>query len=275
MNSKKFPTSFLYTPAINHKHLFDAEVFGADVSVVDLEDSIPENLKEAARMYLLEYANHQAFKPLKAVRINSIRQAHGLEDILWMVKQQWTPDIIIMTMLEDPAEISIVKALLPGHAAIYVTMETPLAIEGCMDIAALAQGMIFGSADLAATLGVNISWDNMFYARSKIAMAAAQFGIPAIDTACYVMDSPEVLQAESRRVRDMGFTGKAAIHPSQVQAINEVFTPDKQTLDQARLYVSTFEKNQGNIIKINGHMIGPPFYLKAKKTLERAGVIND
>jgi len=265
----KFPKSFLYTPATNTKNLFKAENLHADVAVIDLEDSIPQYKKEEARISLLEFSKKTDFKPIKAVRINSIRKSDGLEDIIWMVKNKWTPDIIIMTMVDDPEEIIILKNMLSDATDIYVTVETPLAIHKILEIAAVSNGLIFGSADLAATLGVNITWDNMFYARSKIAMAAANYNIPAIDTACYQMDSLDILSMESRKVREMGFTGKAAIHPSQLDIINTIFTTDENELNQAKLIVSEFEKNKGEIVKINGQMIGPPFYLKAKKLLAR------
>jgi citrate lyase beta subunit len=269
---KKFPKSFLYTPAINIKNLLKEKTLHADVSVIDLEDSIPQHKKDAARFSLLEFSRMKEFKPIKAVRINSIRKCDGLEDVIWMVKNKWTPDIIIMTMVDDPAEIIILKNILSeitDQADIYITIETPLAINRILEIAAVSNGLIFGSADFAATLGVNITWDNMFYARSKIAMAAANFNIPAIDTACYLMDSLDSLTIESKKAREMGFTGKAAIHPSQLEIINTIFTTDEEELSHAQLIVNEFEKNKGGIIKINGQMIGPPFYLKAKKILAR------
>lgn len=269
---KVFPKSFLYTPAINTKNLFKAENLNADVAVIDLEDSIPQHKKDAARFSLLEFSKKKDFKPMKAVRINSMRKYDGLEDVVWMVKNKWTPDIIIMTMVDDPEEIIILKNILSeliDNTDIYVTVETPLAINKILEIAAVSNGLIFGSADFAATLGVNITWDNMFYARSRIAMAAANYNISAIDTACYQMDSANILTTESKKVREMGFTGKAAIHPSQLEVINAIFTTDEEELRHAKLIVNEFEKNKGEIVKINGQMIGPPFYLKAKKILAR------
>jgi len=269
---KPFPKSFLYTPAINIKNLFKTEMLHADVSVIDLEDSIPKHKKEAARLSLIEFSERKGFKPIKAVRINSIRKRDGLEDVIWMVNNKWTPDIIIMTMVEDPAEIIILKNILSelaDQSNIYVTIETPLAINRILEIAAVSDGLIFGSADLAATLGVNITWDNMFYARSKIVIAAANYNIPSIDTACYLMDAMDSLTAESKKAREMGFTGKAAIHPSQLGIINSTFTSNEEELSHAKLIVTEFEKNKDEIIKINGQMIGPPFYLKAKKILAR------
>jgi citrate lyase beta subunit len=269
---KPFPKSFLYTPAINVKNFFKAEMLHADVSVIDLEDSIPQHKKIEARNSLLELSKKNDFKRLKAVRINSIRKYDGLEDIVWMVKNKWIPDIFIMTMVDDPAEITILKNIiseLAEQVEIYVTIETPLAVKRVLEIAEVSNGLIFGSADFAAILGVNITWENMLYARSSIAMAAANYNIPAIDTACFVMDSLDALTVESEKARELGFTGKAAIHPSQLEIINEIFTTNKEEFSYAKLIVDEFEKNMGGIIKINGQMIGPPFYLKAKKILAR------
>ena len=134
-------------------------------------------------------------------------------------------------MVREASEIEVVRSLLARYQlkpAIYPTIETIEALANIDAIAKESSGLIFGSADLAAILGVDIEWENMLYARQRIVHAAALHNIPAIDTACYHLEDLGELREESQRVKSMGFRGKAAVHPSQIPIINELFTPTAQ-----------------------------------------------
>lgn len=267
-----YPATFLYTPGLSLKDIKKADYFGADVSVFDLEDSVPKDKKSLARTLLSDFFAQQEFKPLKSVRINSLRTRQGMEDVLCFIEHQFRPDIIIMTMVDAVDEIKILKDILSQgeiNSRIYVTVETPQALTLIQKIAACCDGLILGSADLAAFLTVNITWDNMLYARQVIVNAAAIYNITAIDTACYILNSKKVLLEECRRVKELGFHGKAAVHPNQVDIINQVFYPAPNEFNLAVDIVNKYHLNEEKIFNMNGQMIGPPFVAKAKRLIER------
>lgn len=267
-----FPKCFFYTPGTNSKNIFIAQDLFADVAVLDLEDSVPSIEKNNARINLKTFLENKNFKPLKAVRINSIRTQHGINDIHYILNLDNHPDIIIMTMVYEAEEVSILQdilANLPSKIKIYVTIETGLSMENISQISAVSDGLIFGSADYAALLCVDISWENMLYARNKIVMTAATYNIPAIDTACYCLNPIDILINECKQVRSLGFTGKAAVHPSQVSIINTHFSASESELSNAKEIIAAFDKNHKRIINMDGQMIGPPFIAKARKLINR------
>lgn len=272
MEKVKFPVSFLYTPGIDIEKIYKITQFDADVSVFDLEDSVPVEQKLFARDLLNKFMQikHVDFK--KAVRINSLQNKFGLEDILYIIDHQINPDIIIMTMVHSEEEVLILKNLHSKNnmtSDIYVTIETPRSLTNINKIASCCDGLILGSADLSAFLEVNITWENMLYARMVMVNAAATYGICAIDTGCYAIDALQELEQEAIKAKQLGFHGKAAIHPKQVQIINQVFYPNQDEIEMAKLIVSQFNSKQNKIINLNGHMIGPPFVRKAQRLLEK------
>lgn len=269
-----FPRSILYTPAYRLERLEKALNSGADVCLLDLEDSVPQALKEAARENTVSFLKLNTNKRHTAVRINPIGSADYISDLKSLLDNNVMPDILVMTMVCSGLEVDILRQCCQDanfKPVIFVTIETVQSIENIADIASSADGFIFGSADFSAELGVEITWSNMLLARQRMVLAAAQFNIACIDTACYSLESAHELQQESLAVKDLGFHGKAAVHPNQVSPINELFSLSKDSIAYANNVVDQSTKEQGRVIKIDGKMIGPPFVKKAKKLLHRAG----
>ena len=176
----------------------------------------------------------------------------------------------MLTMVRDACELEIVHSLLSSlerEVQLYVTVETMEAIDTIDDIASQCSGLVFGSADFAAELGVDIGWENMLYARQRIANAAARYDIAAIDTACYHLDDPELLLQESQAVKALGFHGKAIVHPRQLATVMDVFTPSAAELERAREILRRSKHSNGEIFTLDGDMIGPPFIKKARRLL--------
>lgn len=271
-----FPRSILYTPAYRLERLEKSLNSGADVCLLDLEDSVPQALKEAARENTVSILKLNANKRHTAVRINPIGSADYISDLKCLLDNKVMPNILVMTMVCSSLEVDILRQCCQDadfEPLIFVTIETVQSIENLTDIANSADGFIFGSADLSAELGVEITWSNMLLARQRMVFAAAQYNIACIDTACYSLESNSELQQESLAVKDLGFHGKAAVHPNQVSPINKLFSLNKGTIAWANRVVDQSMKEQGKVIKIDGKMIGPPFVKKAKKLLHRAGRI--
>jgi citrate lyase subunit beta/citryl-CoA lyase/(S)-citramalyl-CoA lyase len=152
---------------------------------------------------------------------------------------------------------------------VYVTVETVEAVSRIDAVARAADGLVFGSADLAATLGVDIGWEAMLAARQAMAMACARFGTACVDTANYRLAEPDVLAEETARVRALGFHGKATVHPRELDVINRVLRPRPDELTMARRVAAAVAAADGGIAVLDGSMVGPPFARLARDTVAR------
>lgn len=128
-------------------------------------------------------------------------------------------------------------------------------------------GLIFGAADYSASVGASLAWEALLFARSRIAVAASSSGLRAIDAPCFDLDDAARLRCEIELSRQIGFAGKAAIHPEQVEAINRGFTPSAEAVARAREILAESERHGGQICVVEGQMVGPPGVLAARRLL--------
>ncbi|QND46580.1 CoA ester lyase (plasmid) [Rhizobium lusitanum] len=265
----------LYTPGFSSGRIAAAARSSASALLFDLEDSVPKGRKPLARELLSSWCKQPKGGGLRAVRINELRSLEYLYDLSCLLAIESHPDIVVLTMVTDAQEIEIVRHHFADggyRPRMFVTIETTMALERIDAIAAVSDGLILGSADLAAQLGVDISWDNMLYARQRIVHAAATYGIPAVDTACFHLDDDAELIKESQKAKELGFVGKAAVHPRQVDIITKIFQPTEAEIARAREIVARAGEADGEIIRLDGNMIGPPFVIRAKKLLQSAAL---
>ncbi|RZU52375.1 citrate lyase subunit beta/citryl-CoA lyase/(S)-citramalyl-CoA lyase [Krasilnikovia cinnamomea] len=270
--ARAVPRSILYTPALSLDRVVKAWTYDADVHLIDLEDSVPPADKPAARAVCraaLEKAPHAANV---AVRINELRTVAAMHDLLMLTDSPVRPGIVMLTMVTSAAEIDVARHILASagaHPEIYVTVETVAAVTGIDAIARAADGLVLGSADLAATLGVEITWESMLAARQAMAMACAGHGTACIDTANFRLAQPRVLAEETARVRALGFHGKATVYPGELAVINRALRPDPARLAAARRTADAVAAANGGIAVLDGNMVGPPFARLARDTVAR------
>ncbi|MEB0140493.1 MULTISPECIES: CoA ester lyase [unclassified Undibacterium] len=262
------PRSFLYCSALNESQFCKST--NTDVTVIDLEDGVAKERKAEARAIVSGFYRCPV-SACTALRINSIYHPEGLKDILLVNALPHKPNYVVMAMVESAAEIDIVRQNLSDSAIrLLVTVETPACMRVIYDVAAVSDGLIFGSADYAASLGVAIGgWTNILHARSQIVAAASYAGIPAFDTAYFKLGDEQGLAEECKQVMQLGFAGKTAIHPNQIDTINAAFTPTKAEIAHAEAVLATVESSGNNITKLDRMMIGPPFVKLAQKILAR------
>ncbi|MCM6778223.1 CoA ester lyase [Nocardia sp. CDC159] len=263
--ARAIPRSIFYTPALSLDRVVKAWSYDADVHLIDLEDSVPPEQKSAARTICREALDKAPNPANIAVRINELGTVEAVRDLLLLTEGSTLPGFIVMTMVRSPAEITVVRDVFASadrHPEIYVTVETVEAVGDMAAIAAVADGLIFGSADFAATLGIEVSWAGMLGARHAMAMACARYGIGCIDTSNFHLDQPASLQEEIDGTRALGFHGKVAIHPDQLDAINRCYRPDPDALRFARRVTAAVPV--GGVAVLDGNMVGPPFARKAR-----------
>ncbi|MEU9507976.1 aldolase/citrate lyase family protein [Micromonospora sp. NPDC048170] len=270
--ARAIPRSILYTPALSLDRVVKAWSYDADVHLIDLEDSVPAAEKPAART-VCGAALEKAPRPENvAVRINELGSVAAVQDLLALTECAVRPGIVMMTMVTSAAEVALLRQILASadaHPEIYVTVETVEAVAEIDAIAAASDGLVLGSADLAATLGVEITWEAMLAARQAMALACARHGTACIDTANFRLAEPTVLAQETARVRALGFHGKATVHPGELDEINRVLRPQADDLRLARRVAEAVRAANGGIAVLDGNMVGPPFARMARATVAR------
>ncbi|MBO4206942.1 HpcH/HpaI aldolase/citrate lyase family protein [Micromonospora echinofusca] len=270
--ARAVPRSILYTPALSLDRVVKAWSYDADVHLIDLEDAVPPAEKAAART-VCRAALEKAPRPANvAVRINELGSVAAVHDLVMLTEAPVRPGIVMMTMVTSADEVTLLRRILASAGArpeVYVTVETVEAVTHIDAVARSADGLVLGSADLAATLGVEITWEAMLAARQAMTLACARYGTACIDTANFRLAEPAVLAEETARVRALGFHGKATVHPGELDVINRALRPHPDDLRLARRVAETVRAANGGIAVLDGNMVGPPFARMARDTVAR------
>ena len=270
--------SLLMTCALQPDRYARASECGADIGTIDLEDSVPADRKEEARLLAMPYLAAPAEgRSTRAVRINSVRTADGLRDLLSLLHGGARPDIVFLPKVESPAEAVLADHVLGDElpdAVLLLTIETAAGLAAVEEIAVPGTprlwGLIFGAFDFSVDVGGTLDWEALLYVRSRLLAAAARAGVPLIDAPCFDLGDGQKLAWEVARGRRMGFAGKAAVHPDQVAAINDGFTPDEDAISEALEILAATEDAKGGICVVRGRMIGPPSVRMARRLLANA-----
>ena len=258
--------SFIFTPGLRPDMYPKALASGADIVCVELEDGIaPKDKAEARKNALALFEQPQADDGVeRIVRINSMRERFGIEDVNAIIASKTPPPALMMPKVRTPDEVVILNQLLTeaGHdTRLHVIIETNEGLEAAYEIAKCSDridAMFFGGVDMAAELRCQNNYDSLVYARSRVVHASAAAGLDVIDVPYLDLDDPDGMRREAERVRDLGFSGKGSIHPSQIAAINEVFTPSEVQIVRARRVIAEFEKADTGLIVIDGKLIEKP-----------------
>lgn len=266
------------TCALHPERYRRAAEIGADVGTIDLEDSVPALRKDEARRLALPFFAQRPSSGscLRTLRINGLRTADGLRDILALLDGGARPDALLVPKVDSAQDVLILQELLGERLAsvvFLVVIETAAGLAAVDEIASASprvRALVFGGADFSAEMGTDMAWEPLLYARSRILVAAARAGIPAMDSPCFDIEDAEALRSDIARSRKLGFLGKAAVHPRQVAAINQGFTPEPETVERARRILDLIEGHGGRIAVLDGEMIGPPAVVAARRVLALA-----
>ena len=258
--------SFIFTPGLRPDMYPKALASGADIVCVELEDGIaPKDKAEARKNALALFEQPQADDGVeRIVRINSMRERFGIEDVNAIIASKTPPPALMMPKVRTPDEVVILNQLLTeaGHdTRLHVIIETNEGLEAAYEIAKCSDridAMFFGGVDMAAELRCQNNYDSLVYARSRVVHASAAAGLDVIDVPYLDLDDPDGMRREAERVRDLGFSGKGSIHPKQIAAINEVFTPSEVQITRARRVIAEFEKADTGLVVIDGKLIEKP-----------------
>jgi citrate lyase subunit beta/citryl-CoA lyase len=284
--------SLLFVPGDSERKLFKSESVSADALIIDLEDSVASENKEAARLLTGDYLSEHGDDRQKQiwVRINPVDQPEALEDLASIM--QGRPDGIVQPKTRSPDDVLLLGQQLEtfeqnlgietGSTRILpVATETPGAIFSLGEYVRCDQrlaGLTWGAEDLSTAVGALANkdregeWTSPFQlARNLCLFAAHAAGVLAIDTIYSDFRDPEGLRKTCDEARRDGFSGKLAIHPDQVALINSAFTPNEEEIIQARRIVELFDANPGAAtLSLDGVMLDIPHLKQARKTLAMA-----
>jgi citrate lyase subunit beta/citryl-CoA lyase/(S)-citramalyl-CoA lyase len=270
--------SFLYVPATRPERFVKAIDSGADMVCIDLEDSVAPDNKNQARMNVLKFCNDYNFKDSACevvVRINTLKSADGLKDLLAISESENLPHGVVLTKVESPNELEIAESILGDReVGLLVLIETPKGLRQAYEIVSSSKRLIavmFGGGDYASSVGSDLSWDALLYARAQLA-AATEGRIALIDVPCMKIDDVNGLESETKRVIKLGYSCKAAIHPCQIKTIHASFMPTDSEIEHAQQVVDSYSREKGGVVVVNGHMIDQPIVVAARRVLSMAGI---
>ena len=258
--------SFIFAPGLRPDMFPKALASGADIVCIELEDGIAPKDKLIARQRALVLFEHpQADDGVeRIVRINSIRERFGIEDVGAILATQTPPPALMMPKVRTPDEVKQLDGLLTeaGHdTALHVIIETNEGLEAAYEIAHCSKriaALFFGGVDMAAELRCKNAWEPLLYARSRVVHAAASAGLDVIDVPYLDLDDTTGMRVEAQQARELGFAGKGAVHPKQIAVLNEVFTPSEDQIDRARRIIDEFEAADTGLVVIDGKLIEKP-----------------
>ena len=260
----------------------------ADAVVFDLEDSVEAGQKPKARALVAEFLATPVSGAIRLVRFNALDTTDGEADLEYFSGMQGYDGVLLPKVETAGAVEQVARAFArraPARAVppLLLLLETPRAILRAAEIAsadAPVAALLFGAEDYTASLAVErtINGEELSFARAQIVLAAASVGADAIDAVCTDLNDIEALQRDCRRARAVGFRGKMAIHPRQVDIINRAFTPTAADVDRAKRLIAVFEAAQATgqgVTTMDGRMVELPIVERARRTLALAAKHRD
>lgn len=280
--------TLMYVPGNKKSMIQKAPTYGADVLVLDLEDSVPPAEKEVARRTVAEALRAGELRGARVmVRINGSASPECALDLEAMV----APGVLGLRIpkVESPGEIRELDAavgelersagLERGTIRFLPILESPLGLLRSYEIATASRrvaAISVGAEDLLAALGVERSRDGLElqHARGQLVLCAAAAGVAAIDTVFTDLQDEEGLMAETRLIKQLGYSGKSVIHPRQIAPVHRVFAPNQEEVERARKVVEAFDRavaEGSGAVAVDGRMVDLPVVARARRTLQLAG----
>jgi citrate lyase subunit beta/citryl-CoA lyase len=281
--------SVLYMPGSNARALEKARTLPADGVILDLEDSVAPDAKEAARRQVADAVQAGGFGAREVfVRVNGIETEWFPDDVAAAIAAR--PDAILVPKISTPDQLEMIgQRLLDMHADLHIRIwamiETPLAIFNARELAAAAKdsetrlaGFVMGTNDLAKETGAQLVPGRapMLAWLSMCVLAARASGIEILDGVYNDLGNAEGFAAECAQGRDLGFSGKTLIHPNQIAACNAAFSPTAEELGQAKKIIAAFDlpENAGKgVVSLDGRMVERLHAEIARKTVAIAEAI--
>lgn len=279
--------SMLFLPGNTPNIIVNGEILGADAVILDLEDAVAPTEKDSARILVRNAIGRMGFGKCEViVRINSIDTDFWKKDLDTIIpvkpslimppKTSCAGDVLAVdeyiTMLEE--KLGMEK----NTVGLIPLIETALGVENAFNIASASErvkAIFLGGEDLTADLHCKRTKEGneIAYARSRMVMAARAAGVEVYDTPFTDVNDDEGIWVDAQYAKSLGFTGKSAISPRHVKAINSVFSPSQKDIDYAYEVMEAIRigKRQGKgAVALRGKMIDAPIVARAQQTIAMA-----
>ncbi len=273
--------SLLFVPADSERKIARGLDSGADVVILDLEDSVAAANKPAARRLAAEVLKSERGGPMLIVRVNALDSGLIEADLEAIVPAG--PDGFMQPKTRSGEDVKTLAAMAGsgGLPIIAIATETAQSLFGLARYAEAVPplaGLTWGAEDLSSDLGAEASRDDAGLltdpyrlARTLCLVGARAAGVDPIDTVYVNYRDHEGLEAECRAAARDGFTGKMAIHPDQVAPINWAFTPAPEAVARAQRIVEAFQAaGEAGVVGLDGEMLDRPHLVRAEQLLARA-----
>lgn len=282
--------SWLFAPGDSERKMTKASDSAADIVLLDLEDSVSPENKPAARTAVADFLKTREDKHRIWVRVNPLRSGEIEADLDAIMGA--APGGLFLPKAEGKADVEALDAMLTireaeygiqnrsTHVAALVT-ETPKAMFHCGDYEGAPRliAMSWGAEDLSSALGARVqhqadgSYMPMYeMARNLCLLGAVAAGCAPIETVMPEFRDLDKLRERALMVRGQGYRGMLAIHPAQVDVINEAFTPSAEEIAHARAIVQAFADNPGaGTVGLDGQMLDRPHLALAERLLAESG----
>ena len=282
--------SLLFIPGNNERFLKKSIKLQADILCFDLEDSVPSNEKEAARILVARYlASRQGENDsFIYVRINSFDSGLVDGDLERIVMNGL--DGIVLPKIGNSEEVTqiihkidaiVSKRKLTSGIRIIPSIETAKGVVNANSIASSHKNvtaLVFGVFDYLYDMNIDVEYDDFVsynYARSKIPVDARAAGIDALDGIWQNVNDIDGLIKDSAIAKKLGYSGKTLIHPSHINPVHDIFRPTKKQIEWAKKVLAelqdTFEKGNVRGAKLlEGKMIDAVHYKQAKAVISAA-----
>lgn len=287
--SDRIRRALLFMPGDSMKKIIKGAALGVDSIIMDLEDGVALNNKEAARQTIFEALTSGEVdfgQTERLVRINPPRKGMQAQDIAATIEGR--PDGYVLPKVQSSQEVHHVAHTLlerelllgyePGEIKLLAIIETARGVVNLREIVQANKrliALVFGAEDLSGDIGAirSKAGTEVFYARSAVVVHAAAYGLQSIDTPFVDLQDIEGLKADTLSAMEMGYTGKLAIHPNQVEPIVGVFTPDDSDIEAAQRLISAHDEHQASgtgVFAYEGKMVDMPMIRAAERVLVRA-----
>jgi citrate lyase subunit beta / citryl-CoA lyase len=277
----------LFVPGTRPERVAKAAAMAVDGVILDLEDAVPPAQKAQAREWVVASLRRVDFGTReRIVRVNAAGTPEHTADLAAVVPAG--PDALLLPKLTDAAGVAHLDAEVtrlerasgrsPGAIRFHLLIETVAAVVGLETLArtvARAAALFYGAGDLARETRARLVPDRRteLYTMSRVVLVARATGLDAIDSPCFDLEQPDRLEMHTRIGADLGFDGKALIHPSQIEVANRCFTPTPEAVAEARRVLVAYEEAEGagrGALTVGGQFVDAVHVHLARETLARA-----
>lgn len=263
------PTTYLFVPADRPDRFAKALASGADRIIIDLEDALRPQAKEAGRRAV---AAASIDWTRVVVRVNDINSPWWPADLDTLAA---VPAAAVMIpKAEAPETLSVARTAIGREVEIIPQIETARGL-AALDRLLVSPGIArvaFGHLDFAADLGCAPEWEALLLARATLVMQSRLASRAApIDSVTPDIEADQALLHDTDAARRLGFGGKLLVHPRQVETVRRVFMPSAEDLAWARRVIAADAAAASGVLKVDGHMVDKPVVEAARLILRRQG----